>query len=69
MQILSTISYIYIVYFAAKTLKTIELNKEFKFKELSRVFFLILFLPIGIWFIQPRINKIYSKTLIKNNFE
>lgn len=69
LDLLSLFSLIYFVYFSAKTIQTIELNKELKFKEFSRVFFLILFLPVGIWFIQPRINKIYSKTLIKNNFE
>ena len=46
--------------FPAKTLKSVELGKEASFGEYVGDFFLILFLPIGIWFLQPRINKIIS---------
>lgn len=47
----------YILYFVAKTIKTVELQRELKFGDFAGEFFLIWFYPIGVWFIQPRINK------------
>ena len=47
--------------FPARTLKTIELGRKAGFGEYVGDFFLILFLPLGIWFLQPRVNKIIIK--------
>jgi len=49
------------LYFVAKTIKTAELQREVTFSDYAGEFFLIWFFPIGIWFVQPKINK-----LIKN---
>jgi len=49
---------IYILYFIAKTLKSVELQREAHFSDYIGEFFLMWCFPIGIWFIQPRINKI-----------
>lgn len=48
---------IHTLWFCAKTLKTIELQKEAHFSDYIGDFFLIWFFPVGVWFIQPRINK------------
>jgi hypothetical protein len=48
----------YCFYFIAKTIKTVELQREVRFSEFTGEFFLIWFYPIGVWLIQPRINKI-----------
>ena len=47
--------------FPAKTLKTVELGRKASFGEYVGDFFLIMFLPLGIWFLQPRINNIVSE--------
>ncbi|MFB6341172.1 hypothetical protein ACE1ET_05600 [Saccharicrinis sp. FJH62] len=47
---------LYIQYFAAKTIKTIEYQREVSFGDFIGEFFLIWFYPIGIWFLQPKIN-------------
>lgn len=47
----------YCMYFVAKTIKTAELQKEVEFGDFIGEFFMIWFFPIGIWFLQPRINK------------
>jgi len=47
----------YTLYFVAKTFKTVELQREVKFSDFAGEFFLIWFYPIGIWIIQPKINK------------
>jgi hypothetical protein len=46
------------LYFVAKTVKTAELQREAHFADFVGEFFMIWFYPIGIWIIQPRINKI-----------
>ncbi len=47
----------YCLYFVAKTFKTVELQKEVSFSDFAGEFFMIWFFPIGIWVIQPKINK------------
>lgn len=46
------------IFFVAKAMKTAELQRQVYFKECIITFFLLYFLPIGIWFIQPKINRI-----------
>ncbi|MFI5140087.1 MAG: hypothetical protein ACHQIM_19865 [Sphingobacteriales bacterium] len=47
----------YCLYFVAKTLKTVELQREAGFSDFAGEFFLTWFFPIGVWILQPRINK------------
>jgi len=51
----------YSLYFVAKTFKTVELQQEVKFSDFAGEFFMIWFYPIGIWIIQPKINKMIEK--------
>ncbi|QXP78787.1 MULTISPECIES: hypothetical protein [Winogradskyella] len=51
----------YQLYFASKTIKTAELKREVTLNDYMGDFFMIWFFPIGIWFIQPRINKIVEE--------
>jgi hypothetical protein len=44
--------------FAAKTLKSVELGRLAKFSDYAGEFLLIWFSPIGIWILQPRLNKL-----------
>ncbi len=46
------------LYFAAKAFKTAELQRKTTFSDFAGEFFLLWFFPIGIWIIQPKINKI-----------
>lgn len=43
---------------ASKILKSAETRKSIRFSEHLGEFFLIWFFPIGIWNIQPRINRV-----------
>ncbi len=49
------------MYFTAKTIKTAELQREVRFEDFIGEFFLIWFYPIGIWILQPRINKMVEE--------
>jgi hypothetical protein len=48
----------YAMYFVSKTIKTVELQRDVEFGDFAGEFFLIWFYPIGVWFIQPKINKL-----------
>jgi len=50
----------YTLNFVAKTIKIAELQHEVRFSDYAGEFFLMWFFPIGVWIIQPRINKISS---------
>ena len=62
--IIGLISIIKLVNFSAKAFKQNELKNELKFKDYENEFFLILFLIIGVWIIQPRLNKMIKKYII-----
>ncbi len=51
----------YTLYFVAKTFKTVELQREVKFSDFAGEFFMIWLYPIGIWIIQPKINKMIEE--------
>lgn len=57
----------YCLYFNAKALKTVEWQKPVTFSDFAGEFFLLWFFPIGIWIIQPRINKLLDPTVVENN--
>ena len=48
--------------FPGKVLRSIEKKREANFGEYIGDFFLIFFLPIGIWFLQPRINRVVEES-------
>ena len=52
----------YCLYFNAKALKAVELQRPVTFGDFAGEFFLIWFYPIGIWIIQPRINNLFDIT-------
>ena len=47
----------YCLYFVAKVFKTTELQRKVTFSDFAGEFFMIWFFPIGIWIIQPKINR------------
>ena len=57
LHLLSIFGILYAMYFVAKTIKTVELQKEVGFSEFAGEFFMIWFYFVGIWILQPKINK------------
>ena len=47
----------YQLYFVSKTIKTMELQRKVTFGDYIGELVLVLLFPIGIWFVQPKINK------------
>ena len=50
----------YSIYFISKNLVAFENVQNDKSASSKGTFFLMWFFPLGIWFIQPRINKMYE---------
>lgn len=57
LHFLSMFGIFYCMYFVSKTFKTVEFQKEVGFGEFAGEFFMIWFYFIGIWILQPKINK------------
>jgi len=56
------------MYFVAKTIKTAELKRKVVFGDFAGEFFLLWFYFIGVWIIQPKVNKLFrNKTTAINN--
>lgn len=53
--------------FVSKALKAAELQRPVAFSDYAGEFFLIWFFPIGIWLIQPRINRIFAAPPLPEN--
>jgi uncharacterized RDD family membrane protein YckC len=51
----------YDLYFVAKSLALVETGKLVSFYDYGGAFFLLWFFPIGVWFIQPRINRLHAQ--------
>ena len=47
----------YCLYFVSKVFKTVELQRKVAFSDFAGEFFMIWFFIVGIWIIQPKINK------------
>lgn len=54
-------AFIQIIVFSSKTLSTLELRKETKFSDYSGYFFMFIFFFVGVWMLQPKINKLFSR--------
>lgn len=60
-EIVTPFAIIYCVYFIAKYLKLCEIGTNITFSHYLKYLLLILVFPIGIWVIQPRINKLHAQ--------
>jgi len=69
LHLLSIVAVLYVYYFIAKTIKTAELNKHVKFNDFIGELFMLIFYPIGIWILQPTINKIYKTNNTKQIYD
>ena len=46
------------IFFPSRALKSVEQGSDATFGQYFRYFFLTIFWPIGIWWIQPKLNSI-----------
>ncbi|MGH9795805.1 MAG: hypothetical protein ACRD5G_13620 [Candidatus Acidiferrales bacterium] len=50
----------YNLYFVSKSLVQAETERHASFCDFAGPFFLLWFFPLGVWFIQPRVNRLYE---------
>jgi hypothetical protein len=50
----------YCIYFTARTLKTLELMRRVTASDYIGEFFLVWFFFVGVWILQPKINKLVA---------
>lgn len=58
--------FFYCIYFIGKALKIVECQKNMTFNDCIVEILLIWIFPIGVWVIQPRINKLFDKSIDGN---
>lgn len=69
LHLFSMICIFYCLYFVAKTFKTAELQRNVTFSDFAGELFMIWFYPIGIWIIQPKINKMVNEQPLTNTID
>ncbi|MBF9221026.1 hypothetical protein [Hymenobacter ruricola] len=62
LHLFSMASILYCLYFTAKSLKAVELQRPLDLSDYLGELFLIWFFPIGVWLIQPRVNALFKAT-------
>lgn len=65
-SILALICAIYALNFVAQALVLAETHTDPAFYDYAGPFFLLWLFPIGIWIVQPRINRLYAEEVARN---
>lgn len=61
MHIFAVFCGFYGFYFVSKNLEMANRRQKVKFYDFAGAFFLLIIFPIGIWFLQPKINQIHDR--------
>jgi hypothetical protein len=62
LQIIFMIAFFYLIYQTSKMIRKVELSREVSFQDAFADLFCFLFFPFGLWFIQPRVRRLFGKT-------
>ena len=65
-HLMSTACLFFVLYYNAKALRSVELQRRARFGDYIIDFILFWFFPIGIWILQPRINKVLAAENAEN---
>ena len=60
LHLLAMIAIFYVLAFAARNIIMAERQSAVSFFDYSGPFFLMWFSPIGVWFVQPRVNRLVA---------
>lgn len=61
LHIFAMVCMFYALYFVAKNLVMAERKEKVGFYDFAGPFFLIWMYPIGVWFLQPRVNRMFQE--------
>ena len=62
LHLLAMVCIFYAMYWAAKSLAMVEKPGRVSFYDCAGPLFLIWFFPLGVWFIQPKINRLWAQS-------
>jgi len=62
LHLLAMFCILYVFTFVAKNLAMVETGKPASLSDYAIPFVLLWFFPIGVWMIQPKVNRLYSET-------
>ena len=65
-HLLAMVAIFYSIGFTAKQLIKLEQQKDVSFVDYCGPFFLLWFFPIGVWFLQPKVNRLLSGRKTEN---
>jgi len=60
LHLLAMFCMVYSLYFVSKSLVSAERGEPVSFSSYAGALFLIWFFPIGVWIVQPRVNRLYA---------
>jgi hypothetical protein len=61
LHLLAMFCIIYCLYFVAKSMVMVETGRDVTFRGYAQQFFLLSLFPVGIWVIQPKINRLFAR--------
>jgi hypothetical protein len=61
LHLLAMFCIFYVLRFASKALAMAETGRAVSFYDYAGAFFLLWFYPVGIWVVQPRVNRLYAR--------
>jgi hypothetical protein len=66
LHLLAMFCLVYSFYFVSKSLVSAEWGEPVSFSSYAGTLFLIWFFPIGVWIVQPRVNRLYADKPLAN---
>ncbi len=63
LQIILMVAIFYSDFFISRSIASILIRKDAKFEDYSHIYFYLMIIPFGFWFIQPKVNKLYENYL------
>jgi len=61
LHLLAMACVLYVLYFVSRNLVMVETGKPASFSDYVGALMLFWFFPVGVWFIQPRVNRLYRR--------
>jgi len=63
LHLCATFCFFYVFYFVAKSLVAVNKRREVFIGDYAKTWILLCLIPVGVWFIQPRINQLYAEAI------
>lgn len=60
LQLINIVCLFYSIYFVARAIVTVEYERIVLFNDYKGTLLALLFFPIGVWMVQPRVNQLLS---------